>query len=69
MIQIKWRFPLKQLINRGPWPWPSASWREISVQGNDLPMIQLLDKEAKRLRVLRQSIIKAWIAGRLEKAS
>ena len=30
-------------------------------------MIQLLDKEAKRLGVPRQSIIKVWIADRLEK--
>jgi hypothetical protein len=32
-------------------------------------MIQLLDKEAKRLGVPRQSVIKVWIAERLEKAS
>jgi len=32
-------------------------------------MIQLLDKEAKRLGVPRQAIIKMWIAERLEKAS
>ena len=32
-------------------------------------MIQLLDKEAKRLGVPRQSIIKMWIAERLKKAS
>ena len=32
-------------------------------------MIQLLDKEAKRLGVPRQSIIKLWIAERLKKAS
>ena len=32
-------------------------------------MIQLLDKEARRLGVPRQSIIKVWVAGRLEKAS
>jgi hypothetical protein len=30
-------------------------------------MIQLLDKEAKRSGVPRQSIIKVWIADRLEK--
>jgi hypothetical protein len=29
----------------------------------------LLDKEAKRLGVPRQSIIKVWVAERLEKAS
>jgi hypothetical protein len=32
-------------------------------------MIQLLDKEAKRLGVPRQSIIKIWVAERLQKAS
>ncbi len=31
-------------------------------------MIQLLDKEARRLGVPRQSIIKLWVAERLEKA-
>jgi hypothetical protein len=30
-------------------------------------MIQLLDKEARRLGVPRQSIIKVWVAERLEK--
>jgi hypothetical protein len=32
-------------------------------------MIHALDREAKRLGVPRQSIIKLWIADRLEKAS
>jgi hypothetical protein len=32
-------------------------------------MIQLLDKEAKRLGVPMQSIIKLWVAERLQKAS
>ena len=32
-------------------------------------MIKLLDKEAKRLGVPRQSIIKLWVAERLKKAS
>jgi hypothetical protein len=32
-------------------------------------MIHLLDKEAKRLGVPRQSIIKVWVAERLEKVS
>jgi hypothetical protein len=32
-------------------------------------MIQQLDKEAKRLDVPRQSIIKVWVAERLQKAS
>jgi hypothetical protein len=47
-----------------------------SVQGQkrvnvDFPvwMIRLLDKEAKRLGVPRQSIIKLWVAERLKKAS
>jgi len=31
-------------------------------------MVESLDKEAKRLGVTRQSIIKVWIAQRLEKA-
>jgi len=31
-------------------------------------MVESLDKEAKRLGVTRQSIIKIWIAQRLEKA-
>ena len=32
-------------------------------------MIDLLDKEARRLGVPRQSIIKVWVADRLEKVS
>ncbi|MEI9479909.1 MAG: CopG family transcriptional regulator [Deltaproteobacteria bacterium] len=32
-------------------------------------MIQLLDKEAKRLGVPRQSIIKLWVAERLKRVS
>ena len=38
---------------------------------DDFPvwMIRLLDKEAKRLGVPRQSIIKVWVAERLEKAT
>lgn len=32
-------------------------------------MIRLLDKEAKRLGVLRQAIIKLWVAERLQEAS
>lgn len=32
-------------------------------------MIQLLDKEAKRLGVPRQSIIKIWVAERLERVA
>jgi len=32
-------------------------------------MIELLDKEANRLGVTRQSIIKVWLAERLERAA
>jgi len=32
-------------------------------------MIQLLDKEAKRMGVPRQSIIKLWVAERLKRVS
>jgi hypothetical protein len=32
-------------------------------------MIHFLDKEAKRLGVPRQSIIKVWVAERIEKVS
>ena len=32
-------------------------------------MIQSLDKEAKRLGVPRQSVIKVWVADRLRKAN
>jgi len=32
-------------------------------------MIDLLDREARRLGVTRQSIIKVWIAERLEKTA
>jgi len=32
-------------------------------------MIRSLDREAKRLGVARQSIIKLWLAERLEKSS
>lgn len=47
---------------------PKQEQRRVNV---DFPlwMINLLDKEAKRLGVPRQSIIKVWIAERLEKAS
>jgi hypothetical protein len=47
---------------------PGQEQKRVNV---DFPlwMIQLLDKEAKRLGVPRQSIIKVWVAERLEKAS
>jgi len=47
---------------------PRQEQKRVNV---DFPlwMIQLLDKEARRLGVPRQSIIKVWVAERLEKAS
>jgi hypothetical protein len=45
---------------------PGQEQKRVNV---DFPlwMIHLLDKEAKRLGVPRQSIIKVWVADRLEK--
>lgn len=45
-------------------------WQEQKRVNVDFPlwMINLLDKEARRLGVPRQSIIKVWVAERLEKA-
>jgi hypothetical protein len=47
---------------------PKQEQKRVNV---DFPlwMINLLDKEAKRLGVPRQSIIKIWISERLKKAS
>jgi len=47
---------------------PGQEQKRVNV---DFPlwMIQLLDKEAKRLGVPRQSIIKVWVAERLKKAA
>jgi hypothetical protein len=47
---------------------PDQEQRRVNV---DFPswMIQSLDKEARRLGVTRQSIIKVWIAERLEEVS
>ena len=47
---------------------PEQEQKRVNV---DFPlwMIHSLDKEARRLGVPRQSIIKVWIAERLEKAS
>jgi hypothetical protein len=46
---------------------PGQGQKRVNV---DFPawMIRLLDKEAKRLDVPRQAIIKVWIGERLEKA-
>lgn len=45
---------------------PGSEQRRVNV---DFPvwMIESLDREAKRLGVTRQSIIKVWIAERLQK--
>lgn len=47
---------------------PEQEQKRVNV---DFPlwMIHQLDKEARRLGVPRQSIIKVWVAERLEKAS
>ena len=47
---------------------PEQEYKRVNV---DFPlwMIERLDKEAKRLGVPRQSIIKVWIGDRLENAS
>lgn len=47
---------------------PAQEQKRVNV---DFPtwMIHLLDKEARRLGVPRQSIIKVWVAERLEKTS
>ncbi|MGC2062539.1 MAG: hypothetical protein WA610_06140 [Thermodesulfovibrionales bacterium] len=47
---------------------PEQEQKRVNV---DFPlwMIHMLDKEARRLGVPRQSIIKVWVAERLEKAS
>ena len=46
--------------------WPNQEQRRVNV---DFPvwMIESLDREASRLGVTRQSIIKVWLAERLEK--
>jgi hypothetical protein len=46
---------------------PEQEQKRVNV---DFPlwMINLLDREARRLGVPRQSIIKVWVAERLEKA-
>jgi hypothetical protein len=47
---------------------PEQEQKRVNV---DFPiwMINLLDKEARRLGVPRQSIIKVWVAERLEKST
>lgn len=47
---------------------PAQEQRRVNV---DFPswMIESLDREARRLGVTRQSVIKVWIAERLERSS
>jgi len=47
---------------------PNQDIKRVNV---DFPvwMVESLDREAKRLGVTRQSVIKVWLAQRLEKAS
>ena len=47
---------------------PEQEQKRVNV---DFPlwMVHLLDREAKRLGVPRQSVIKVWVAERLEKTS
>ena len=47
---------------------PEQEQKRVNV---DFPlwMIQMLDKEARRLGVPRQSIIKVWVAERLQRVS
>jgi hypothetical protein len=59
----------RRLLHETPsgssWP-PGLEQRRVNV---DFPvwMIESLDREARRLGVTRQSIIKVWIAERLER--
>ena len=47
---------------------PALGQKRVNI---DFPlwMVRCLDKEAKRLGVPRQSVIKVWVADRLEKKS
>lgn len=47
---------------------PEQEQKRVNV---DFPlwMIQMLDKEARRLGVPRQSVIKVWVAERLQKVA
>lgn len=59
---------ITQYLDRAKKRRPAQEQKRVNV---DFPlwMIHLLDKEARRLGVPRQSIIKVWVAERLEKAS
>ena len=54
-----------ELLDLGQIRQPELATRRVNV---DFPlwMVQALDREAKRLGVSRQSIIKLWLAERLE---
>ena len=59
---------ISQYLDRSKARRPDQVQKRVNV---DFPrwMITLLDKEARRLGVPRQSIIKVWVAERLGKAS
>jgi hypothetical protein len=59
---------ISQYLDRSKARRPAQEQKRVNV---DFPMwmITLLDKEARRLGVPRQSIIKVWVAERLGKAS
>jgi macrodomain Ter protein organizer (MatP/YcbG family) len=59
---------ITRFLNRSKARRPAEEQKRVNV---DFPlwMIQSLDREAKRLGVTRQSIIKLWLAERLKEAS
>lgn len=59
---------ISEYLDRSKARRPEQEQKRVNV---DFPrwMITLLDKEARRLGVPRQSIIKVWVAERLGKAS
>ena len=59
---------ISEYVDWGSASRPNQEQKRVNV---DFPvwMINRLDKEARRLGVPRQAIIKVWIAERLEKAS
>ena len=59
---------ISQLMDMSKARRPQQDQKRVNV---DFPvwMIQQLDKEARRLGVPRQSIIKVWVAERLQKAA
>jgi len=58
---------LTQYLDLSKARWPNREQKRVNV---DFPvwMIRLLDREAARLGVTRQSIIKVWLAERLEQS-